>query len=392
MQEPPSPAAESASSFLTSAIEALNNSSSSIGSLNSVSEDEYEEGTVLNNDSNTASNVMNIDEGIKATVNDENLETNADLNSNDTKMNKDTSNEENTKANPWELSPNYFNKTIMSPLALMRMNLHTRSGGDLEVMGLLIGYIKGTSFFVEDCTPLPVQGTETRVNAQAEAYEYITEYMDILRESFPNRNCIGWYHSHPGYGCWLSGIDVSTQRLQQKFQDPFVAIVLDPKRTTANNKIEIGAFRTYPKESISTKQNLKSKIDDTNNNDTQTKNKTDTVNKTRNVPEAKAADFGAHEDMYYSLDVIYTQNDLDSAIINTIDKNYWARNLIGSNDGFSNIKDNLSQVVTLSKYSDATKSNNQSIDVIEKSINLAYDCESEMLLQSVKEQTFSIEK
>ncbi len=24
-------------------------------------------------------------------------------------------------------------------------------------------------------------------------------------------NAVGWYHSHPGYGCWLSGIDVSTQ-------------------------------------------------------------------------------------------------------------------------------------------------------------------------------------
>lgn len=22
---------------------------------------------------------------------------------------------------------------------------------------------------------------------------------------------MGWYHSHPGYGCWLSGIDVGTQ-------------------------------------------------------------------------------------------------------------------------------------------------------------------------------------
>lgn len=24
-------------------------------------------------------------------------------------------------------------------------------------------------------------------------------------------NICGWYHSHPGYGCWLSGIDVQTQ-------------------------------------------------------------------------------------------------------------------------------------------------------------------------------------
>lgn len=39
-------------------------------------------------------------------------------------------------------------------------------------------------------------------------------------------NAIGWYHSHPGYGCWLSGIDVSTQMLNQQFQEPFVAVVV----------------------------------------------------------------------------------------------------------------------------------------------------------------------
>ena len=59
-------------------------------------------------------------------------------------------------------------------------------------------------------------------------------------------NAVGWYHSHPGYGCWLSGIDVGTQMTQQKYQDPFLAIVVDPHRTIAAGKVEIGAFRTYP--------------------------------------------------------------------------------------------------------------------------------------------------
>lgn len=39
-------------------------------------------------------------------------------------------------------------------------------------------------------------------------------------------NVVGWYHSHPGYGCWLSGIDVNTQMMNQKFQEPWVAIVV----------------------------------------------------------------------------------------------------------------------------------------------------------------------
>ena len=24
-------------------------------------------------------------------------------------------------------------------------------------------------------------------------------------------NVVGWYHSHPGFGCWLSSVDVNTQ-------------------------------------------------------------------------------------------------------------------------------------------------------------------------------------
>ena len=51
---------------------------------------------------------------------------------------------------------------------------------------------------------------------------------------------------HPGYGCWLSGIDVNTQQNNQKFNDPYLAVVIDPNRTVSAGKVEIGAFRTYP--------------------------------------------------------------------------------------------------------------------------------------------------
>ena len=63
-------------------------------------------------------------------------------------------------------------------------------------------------------------------------------------------NALGWYHSHPGYGCWLSGIDVGTQMLNQQYQEPWAAIVVDPIRTMSAGKVNLGAFRTYPKVSI----------------------------------------------------------------------------------------------------------------------------------------------
>jgi len=51
-------------------------------------------------------------------------------------------------------------------------------------------------------------------------------YFAVMMQVGRLENAIGWYHSHPGYGCWLSGIDVGTQMLNQQFQEPFVAIVV----------------------------------------------------------------------------------------------------------------------------------------------------------------------
>jgi COP9 signalosome complex subunit 5 len=78
--------------------------------------------------------------------------------------------------------------------------------------------VDGNVMVVMDCFALPVEGTETRVNAQAQGYEYMTEYIEAAKKVGRLENAIGWYHSHPGYGCWLSGIDVSTQMLNQNFQ------------------------------------------------------------------------------------------------------------------------------------------------------------------------------
>jgi len=106
------------------------------------------------------------------------------------------------------------------------------------------GKVMGESIVIMDSFALPVQGTETRVNAAAEANEYMVEYIQgsekvrglsvsliplfsflLSQKAGRLENAIGWYHSHPGYGCWLSGIDVNTQITNQKFQDPFIAVV-----------------------------------------------------------------------------------------------------------------------------------------------------------------------
>eukprot|EP00267_Zea_mays_P046458 XP_020398836.2 COP9 signalosome complex subunit 5a-like [Zea mays] len=44
---------------------------------------------------------------------------------------------------------------------------------------------------------------------------------------------VGWYHSHPGFGCWLSGVDINTQQSFEALNPRVVAVVIDPiqKRT-----------------------------------------------------------------------------------------------------------------------------------------------------------------
>lgn len=178
-------------------------------------------------------------------------------------------------------------------------------------MGLMLGYVEHETFIVTDALRLPVEGTETRVNAQSEADEYMVQYLERSRQAGQLENAVGWYHSHPGYGCWLSGIDVGTQSTQQTFSDPFLAVVIDPHRTISAGKVEIGAFRTYsegykPPGQDSSAEGMAA------------------------VPMDKAVDFGAHANKYYSLEVTHYKSTLDSKILEALWNKYWVQTLSSS--------------------------------------------------------------
>ena len=72
---------------------------------------------------------------------------------------------------PWRNDPRYFTNVRVSALALLKMAQHCKAGGSLEVMGLLEGKVVNRTFVVMDAFALPVEGTETRVNAQGDAME-----------------------------------------------------------------------------------------------------------------------------------------------------------------------------------------------------------------------------
>ena len=191
------------------------------------------------------------------------------------------------------------------------MMIHTRAGGIYEVMGTMTGKVdvESRTIYIMDAFALPVQGTETRVNAGDEAYEFMVEWQESSKKVGRLENAIGWYHSHPGYGCWLSGIDVNTQMTNQQFQDPFVAVVIDPNRTISAGRVDIGAFRTYP-EGYTPPNAAASEY--------------------QSIPLNKIEDFGVHADRYYPLKVEHFKSSLDNQLLDLLWNKYWVSTLAQS--------------------------------------------------------------
>lgn len=173
------------------------------------------------------------------------------------------------KEKPWMKNPKHFSKVAVSPSAIMKMVMHcargvekgiAKGGNPIEVMGLLLGRpdpLQPTTLIVTDAFPLPIEGFETRVIADDQA---VVNHMIALNESLEqsrNEKFMGWYHSHPfdlgdHSHCFLSQTDLSTQLQWQRAEDPhgnpFVAMVLDPLRSTHTGIPEIKAFRAFPPE------------------------------------------------------------------------------------------------------------------------------------------------
>jgi COP9 signalosome complex subunit 5 len=170
---------------------------------------------------------------------------------------------------PWMKNPKHFTTIALSPTAVMKIMRHCQSGVEkgiakggnpIEVMGMLLGRPDPSTpntLVVTDAFPLPIEGFETRVVADD---ENVVNHMIALGESLEvtrKERFMGWYHSHPfdlGHHshCFLSQTDLSTQLQWQRAEDPhgnpFVAIVVDPLRSTHVGVPELKAFRAYPPE------------------------------------------------------------------------------------------------------------------------------------------------
>src|ERR1700710_349232 len=101
----------------------------------------------------------------------------------------------------------------------------------MEVMGLMLGeFVDDYTVRVIDVFAMPQSGTGVSVEAVDSVFQ--TKTVDMLRQtgrcvhllnllryqagiliSIRPEMVVGWYHSHPGFGCWLSSVDINTQQV-----------------------------------------------------------------------------------------------------------------------------------------------------------------------------------
>ena len=131
----------------------------------------------------------------------------------------------------------------ISPLSLLKMLRHGKAGIPLEVMGLMLGeYVDDYTVKCIDVFSMPQSGTETTIESIDKGFQ--VKMTEMLKQTGRNEIVVGWYHSHPGFGCWLSSTDINTQKTFEQSVPRTIAVVVDPIQSV-RGKVVIDAFRTY---------------------------------------------------------------------------------------------------------------------------------------------------
>jgi proteasome lid subunit RPN8/RPN11 len=121
-------------------------------------------------------------------------------------------------------------QAVLTRSALNDMHRHGRSSPDVEVCGVLVGNVyhddRGPYLYVEASIKGDhAAGKTAQVTFTAETWNHIN---DELEKNHPGKKILGWYHTHPGFGIFLSEMDLFIQN--NFFPEPWqVAYVYDPK-------------------------------------------------------------------------------------------------------------------------------------------------------------------
>lgn len=121
-------------------------------------------------------------------------------------------------------------QSIIRQRVVEEIREHAESNSGIEVCGVLVGtvYENPQASFVYIDGMIRGDGSSgrsTQVTFTAETWQHIHK---VMEEKHPGKKIIGWYHTHPGFGIFLSEMDLFIQR--HFFNAPWqVAFVFDPK-------------------------------------------------------------------------------------------------------------------------------------------------------------------
>lgn len=134
--------------------------------------------------------------------------------------------------------------------------------------------------------------------------------LDMLRQTGRPEMVVGWYHSHPGFGCWLSGVDINTQQSFEALSERAVAVVIDPIQSV-KGKVVIDAFRLINPNTMVLGQEPR-----------QTTSNLGHLNK----PSIQALIHGLNRH-YYSIAINYRKNELEQKMLLNLNKKSWMEGL-----------------------------------------------------------------
>lgn len=197
----------------------------------------------------------------------------------------------------------------ISSLALLKMLRHGRAGVPMEVMGLMLGeFVDDFTVRVVDVFAMPQSGTGVSVEAVDPVFQ--TKMMDMLRQTGRPETVVGWYHSHPGFGCWLSSVDINTQQSFEQLTPRAVAVVVDPIQSV-KGKVVIDAFRLINPQTLMMGQEPR-----------QTTSNLGHLNK----PSIQALIHGLNRH-YYSIGIQYRKTGLEENMLMNLHKEVWTGGL-----------------------------------------------------------------
>ena len=197
----------------------------------------------------------------------------------------------------------------ISSMALLKMLKHGRAGVPMEVMGLMLGdFVDDYTVKCVDVFAMPQSGTGVSVEAVDPVFQ--TKMLDMLKQTGRPEMVVGWYHSHPGFGCWLSGVDVNTQQSFEALNQRAVAVVVDPIQSV-KGKVVIDCFRSINPQMIMLGQEPR-----------QTTSNLGHLNK----PSIQALIHGLNRH-YYSIAISYRKNELEQQMLQNLHKKNWTAGL-----------------------------------------------------------------